>query len=325
MFLTAAQKKVESLYGDSGSDIWKVINSSGLTSSQKISFVGQLDADTTVDNIQAQIDEFETSDAAQIILSADLDTTQLKTDSTKASNLSSLIDKYKENGSFTNEDVASILKDNPTQMRYLTQVEGQWVLNKNAIQEYNNALEAQEENIKKLIGLSTTYLEDNLDNLQKNTNKMTNVNSSSIIDANKNEKEWKNNNEIQKIIKNIPEVQSAFDNVNNVLTTLNQGLSDGSVSVDQYFDEYAKAYSDNNIAEIFGYIQLHSQETQQAIIDSAKTMQNSLSTAASNLQSQLKTGQINITDYSKSLQKLTKNSLKLEAATKGYKETAEGA
>lgn len=217
----------------------------------------------------------------------------VKTAQGKKSKLNSLISSYQKDGYISEDDAANIVSDNPDYLQYLTKVGDRYVLNKNALNDWNEAVKEQTEAMEEAQGkFNSKFFDDYQEQLNEKTNQLRLMDYAA---GNPDEDFNVSDGERQAI----QDMASFGQYVNDT----SQALEDGKISVLDYFDCFQKGFENNNIEDIFAHIKDYSGESQQAILDLAETIQEGLSNGVQQASKQLKNGQISITDYNKVMRK----------------------
>ena len=125
-----------------------------LTDEQFITFVGQLDEETSFGNIRASIEKFQNSEAGKINFFAGEPTGSdfEETVSNKQNLKNNLIDPYEKNGGFTEDEYAQLIIDHPEYIDYLEREGELYHVNKRALTEYNQAIRDQTQAVEEARG-----------------------------------------------------------------------------------------------------------------------------------------------------------------------------
>lgn len=125
-----------------------------LTDEQFITFVGQLDEETSFGNIRASIEKFQNSEAGKINFFAGepIEGGFEETVSNKQSLESDLIEPYEKNGGFTEDEYAQLMVDHPEYIKYLEREGELYHVNKRLLTEYNQAVRDQAQAVEEVRG-----------------------------------------------------------------------------------------------------------------------------------------------------------------------------
>lgn len=253
--------------------------------------LGEEDGKAYIDGILGQLG-YSTGDVMAAIPISD-SSEDVKTAQGKKSKLNSLISSYQKDGYISEDDAANIVAENPDYLQYLTKVGDRYVLNKNALNDWNEAVKEQTEAMEEAQGkFNGKFFDDYQEQLNEKTNQLRLMDYAA---GNPDEDFNVSDGERQAI----QDMASFGQYVNDT----SQALEDGKISVLDYFDCFQKGFENNNIEDIFAHIKDYSGESQQAILDLAETIQEGLSKGVQQASKQLKNGQISITDYNKVMRK----------------------
>lgn len=310
----AMKKAAEKARNATGSDeqadeVYKKLNSSGLTNEQKVTFVASLDENETFQNFDETIQRFKDSPEGQVKLSANIDTQSLDSAIEEKQTLQKLVDSYQENGNFSEDEVASLIKDNPEYLDYLTKVGDKYQLNTDALNKWNEAVKNQTQEIEDAQGMfNSNFFDDYQSQLDSSSNKLSLLGRVYQENSTGSDEEKKEIDALQKM-----------SSLGSTVRDISQQLEDGKISVEDYFSSFDEAFDSNNIAGVFSDIKEYSAQGQEAILEMASTLQNGLANGVNQATKQLKSGNISLTDYSKILQKATDTSIDYQAGLKGLK------
>ena len=281
-------------------NVYSMLGTSGLSNQDLVSFVGTLDKTTTFDNFAQVIADWKASGNNTITLTADIDTTELQESIENKTNLNSIIEQYSENGNFSEDEVAQLASENPDYLNYLTKVGDVYKLNRNALLDWNSAVEEQTRQIEDAQGkFGSEFFDDYQSDLALQSAKLTDYAA----------------------YEEMPEADSmALTGMQNVVESVQNAsvaLENGKISVQDYFNTYSQAFSANNISAIFGDIESYSSDAQQAILETTEILVNGLSDGVNQANKQLRAGQISLTDYNKLMRKASETALDYSAGLEG--------
>ena len=273
-----------------------------LTNEQLVSFVGQLDENETFSNFSQTLKNFEESEAGQIHITAEFDS-QLEESTEKASSLqSNLIDPYAKNGEFSALEVGELLQENPDYVAYLTKVGDSYRLNEEALRDWNNAIADQQAEVDKAQGaFNSAVLDDYQEEISATGSAMEDYADRNNFSDSENAA--------------VDSMRSLGEDINNA----SQLLENGEISVEEYFAAYQDAYSKNGISDVFSNIENYSGKAQSAILKMAEVLQGGLAEGVEQANLQLKSGKMNLTDYNKTMRKVTESGLDFEAGLHGLR------
>lgn len=268
--------------------------------------LGEEDGKAYIDGLLNQFG-YSTDDVLQAIPLNDT-SDDVKSAQESKSKLNALISSYQKNGYLSEDDAADIVADNPEYLEYLTKVGDKYVLNTNALNDWNDAVKAQTEAMEEAQGkFNGKFFDDYQEQLSEGTTKLQAYGNyvdqtpdSGISDAER----------------------QAFSDMSNFGQTVNeasQALEDGKISVLDYFDSFDQGFKDNNIGGLFDNIKDYSAEGQDAILELAETLQEGLSNGVSQATKQLKNGQMSLTDYNKVMRRAAESAQEQEAALYGLR------
>lgn len=224
----------------------------------------------------------------------------LKSAQENKSSLESLINQYKENGNFTEDEAASLVAENPDYINYLTKVGDAYALNENALADWNDALKEQKSAMDALMDTGYGKLEQENSLMRQATPDFgtidTDFGSADLGDA------------------------------ANDIETLNSALANGEVSVDDYTDGISNlADKINDLGNIASYdaesgntLGLDEDEIKQ-IGSLYETVGSSIQDVAQQTQKAFDRGEISLSDYLDTLGDLARASAKVEASMRGMR------
>lgn len=309
MYQAAVKARQTTGSDEQADEVYKKLNSSGLTDKQKVALVASLDENETFQNFDETIKKFKESPEGTVKLSANIDTELLKKSIDEKQNFQKLVDSYQKNGNFSEDEVASLIKDNPEYLDYLTKVGDTYQLNTDALNKWNEAVKNQTQEIEDAQGVfNSNFFDDYQSQLDSSSNKL------SLLSRIYNEKSTGSDGEQ----KEIDSLQKMSD-LGSTIRDISQQLEDGQISVEDYFSSFEDAFNSNDVAGVFSDIKEYSSQGQEAILEMASVLQNGLANGVNQATKQLKTGNISLTDYSKILQKATETSIDYQAGLKGLK------
>lgn len=309
MYQAAVKARQTTGSDEQADEVYKKLNSSGLTDKQKVALVASLDENETFQNFDETIKKFKESPEGTVKLSANIDTESLKKSIDEKQNFQKLVDSYQKNGNFSEDEVASLIKDNPEYLDYLTKVGDTYQLNTDALNKWNEAVEKQRLEIEDAQGeFNSNFFNDYQSQLDSSSNKL------SLLSRIYQEKSTGSDGEQEEI----DSLQKMSD-LGSTVKDISQQLEDGKISVEDYFSSFEDAFNSNDVAGVFSNIKEYSSQGQEAILEMASVLQNGLANGVNQATKQLKTGNISLTDYSKILQKATETSIDYQAGLKGLK------
>lgn len=217
------------------------------------------------------------------------DTSALTEASTEKAELQSLIEQYQESGSFTEDEVASILSEHPEYLDYLTQVGDQYQLNTNALNDWNDAVEAQSEAMDDLMDSSYSILEDENRALQLS-------------------RDYKGGS--------FGEITSAtssldLDSTTDDIMALNSALAEGEIEVSQYAEGIGNAIEELNSLNVdFNDLDASgiSADEAESLASAWERVGSSISDVVQQMTRQFQRGEISLSDYLDNFADLAKES-----------------
>ena len=227
------------------------------------------------------------------------------------SGLDSIYETYENNkGKLSQDEVASILEENPEYIYYLTKVEGQYKLNKQALEDWKEADVEQKAHIENMMG-ENTYLEnyDNLlDNISNNASHGENGGTGGVIS------------------------ESLLDGLIEKNKELNKSFLDGKISAKEYFDSLSNSITDCGLDTALESLNGEFDKTTDYIEEVTSVLSTEISDAMLQANKRFLKGETSVADYieeikagSKAQQKLLKSTYGLTENNEGYIDSIEGA
>lgn len=278
------------------------LDQTSLTDTQKVSLMADVDWSKSLPDIIQTLNNGVAEIESQLpAIKIDTDTTSL-TDAVDAkSSLSSLVSKYDDASGLTEDEVADIVSENPDYLQYLTKVGDNYVLNKNALEEWNKVSEEQTEQLEAAQGkFNSAFFDDYQDGLNSAIQKTRELSEATAKQDSSDDY-------------NYGEEADALNRMASLGQTVeeaSQKLENGEISVQEYFNSFEDAFNENNIESIFKNISSYSQDTASDIMELADVLQDGLSDAMSQATKQLKNGQMSLTDYNKIVRQAAKAATK---------------
>ncbi len=229
------------------------------------------------------------------------------------SSLDSLFNKFEssETGSLGQEEVATILEENPEYIQYLTKVGDQYRLNQKALDDWNAIMSQQEGAIDNQMG-GNEYLANYDDLLGNIKSDESHGEGSGLGDTNMAEEE------MDKLIEKNRE--------------LNQSLMEGKISTAEYFDGLSEKITDSGLEDALGSLNGQFDDTTDYLEETVSVLGAELSDAMLQSNKRFLKGETSVGDYAdelksgaKAQQKLLKSTYGLTIGQDGYAEAIEGA
>lgn len=289
-----SEQEIENLINDYVKQVGEAIDKSSLSDTQKVNLMASVDWSKSLpeilDTIDSGIKEVEEQLPA---IKIDTDTTSLKNAVEAKDSLSSLVSKYDDEEGLSEDEVASMVAENPDYLQYLTKVGDNYVLNKNALEEWNKASEEQTKQLEAAQGqFNSSFFDDYQDSLDGTIEKTRELSEEMRELSEEKSKQYSDDPSNERAL-------SAMAALGQSVEEMSQKLEDGEVSIQEYFDSYETAFDENNIESIFNNIKNYADDTQAQITELAGVLQDGLSSALSQATKQLKNGQMSLTDYNK--------------------------
>lgn len=230
------------------------------------------------------------------LLETGYDASSIKGVSEKQDSLEELVSSYKEKGSFTSDEAAELLAENPEYAQYLTKVGESYQLNRNALNDWNAALKEQKEALDAIYNTSYQSLED------VNENTFNQIETTEITTG-KGDKED---------TINIKESSQAIAELNNQLAS-------GSISVQDYATKLSDAVGSlENLKDLTSMdIDLLNEDQLKDVKKYAEGIADSISEVLSQLSKQFQRGEIPLNEYLEGIEALSQASIDTTAELKG--------
>lgn len=292
----AAVKAKQTTGSDEIADqVYKAIDKSSLSDSAKVSLVATLDKNTSYENFKEVINDFIQSPDGRIDLKANLDKDSLKLAQSEKSNFQGMLDSYEsayqKQGGFTEGEAAKIVTEHPEYLQYLQQVGDVYRLNSRALEEWNQLTREQT---------------DAMNNLKSNSMDLTEQNKdlSVMIDKLKG-----------------TDIGDALQGIKD----LNLQMMDGKLSNGDFLDGLTSGFD-----KLTDAIKNSGQEFEDWLSDVNNTnfsqlMLDELYGGLQQISKQFQSGQANIADYSSTISKAARQSIKLQKAQYKLSDSAEDA
>lgn len=275
--------------------VYKAIDKSSLSDSAKVSLVATLDKDTSYENFKDVINDFIQSPEGRINLKASLDTDSLKSAQSEKSDFQGMLDSYEsayqKQGGFTEDEAAKIVASHPEYLEYLQQVGNVYQLNSRALEEWNQLTREQTDAMNNLKSSSMDLTEQNKD-------------LSIMIDKLKG-----------------TDVGNALQEIKD----LNLQMMEGNLSNGDFLDGLTSGFD-----KLTDAIQNSGQEFEDWLSDVNNTnfsqlMLDELYGGLQQISKQFQSGQANVADYSSTISKAARQSIKLQKAQYKLSDSAEDA
>ena len=275
--------------------VYKAIDKSSLSDSAKVSLVATLDKNTSYENFKDVINDFIQSPEGRINLKASLDTDSLKSAQSEKSDFQGMLDSYEsayqKQGGFTEDEAAKIVASHPEYLEYLQQVGNVYQLNSRALEEWNQLTREQTDAMNNLKSSSMDLTEQNKD-------------LSIMIDKLKG-----------------TDVGNALQEIKD----LNLQMMEGNLSNGDFLDGLTSGFD-----KLTDAIQNSGQEFEDWLSDVNNTnfsqlMLDELYGGLQQISKQFQSGQANVADYSSTISKAARQSIKLQKAQYKLSDSAEDA
>ena len=275
--------------------VYKAIDKSSLSDSAKVSLVATLDKNTSYENFKEVINDFIQSPEGRIDLKANLDKDSLKLAQSEKSNFQGMLDSYEsayqKQGGFTEDEAAKIVASHPEYLEYLQQVGNVYQLNSRALEQWNQLTREQT---------------DAMNNLKSSSMDLTEQNKglSIMIDKLKG-----------------TDIGDALQGIKD----LNLQMMEGNLSNGDFLDGLTSGFD-----KLTDAIQNSGQEFEDWLSDVNNTnfsqlMLDELYSGLQQISKQFQSGQANVADYSSTISKAARQSIKLQKAQYKLSDSAEDA
>ena len=214
----------------------------------------------------------------------------------KRSSLDSIYDTFEEDGYIKQEDVASMLEENPEYIYYLTEVEGKYKLNQQALEDWKDVVADQQAIIDNMMG-KNTYLE-NYDGLLDNV----------MLDASHGRGDGTGDTGL---------AESDLDSLILKNKELNQALLDNKISVVDYFNSISDSITSSGLESALESLNGQFDQTTDYIEQTVSVIGSELSDALLQSNKRFLKGQTSVEDYIDELSAGAKAQQKLLKATYG--------
>lgn len=226
------------------------------------------------------------------------------------SGIGGLFDKYEQNDGYLSQDeVASILEENPEYVEYLIKVGGQYKLNEQALNDWNEANKEQKDYINNQMG-GNNYLE----------------NYSSLLDNIKSSKSHVNGG-----VGNTG-IGEQLDDLISKNKKWNESLKNGEISASEYFSNISNSITDSGLEEALHSLNGQFDDTTDYIEETVSALSTEISDALVQSSKRFIKGETDVSDYVSELKEGTEAQKKLLAATydletgeDGYAKAQDGA
>lgn len=240
-------------------------------------------------------------------LSEDLDSSL-----TKKNDLDSLYSTYeKKNGDelelgITDDEVASMLKEHPEYIEYLTKVGDTYKLNEHAMEQWTKANEDQNKSVQNMLG--------SYESMKNYSTLLSNMKapSSHGIDKEGNIRSGLGSTKLE---------SSDLDGLLDTSNELNNSLAEGAINAKEYFDGISESITSSGLEQALKDINLQFDETTDYIEEVTAAISGELSDALLQSNKQFVLGQTTMSDYVGELKSGVSAEKKLIAATYNLEET----
>lgn len=209
------------------------------------------------------------------------------------SGIGGLFDKYEQNEGYLSQDeVASILEENPEYVEYLIKVGDQYKLNEQALNDWNEANKEQKDYINNQMG-GNNYLE----------------NYSSLLDNIKSSKSHVNGG-----VGNTG-IGEQLDDLISKNKKWNESLKNGEISASKYFSNISNSITDSGLEEALHSLNGQFDDTTDYIEETVSALSTEISDALVQSSKRFIKGETDVSDYVSELKEGTEAQKKLLAAT----------
>lgn len=243
-------------------------------------------------------------------LSEDLDSSL-----TKKNDLDSLYSTYEKkdgdelNLGFTDDEVASMLKEHPEYIEYLTKVGDTYKLNEHAMEQWTKANEEQNKSVQNMLG--------SYESMKNYSTLLNNIKapSSHGIDEKGNIRSGLGDTKVTKL------ESSDLDGLLDISNELNNSLAEGVINAKEYFDGISESITSSGLEQALKNVNLQFNETTDYIEEATAAISGELSDALLQSNKQFVLGQSTMSDYVGELKSGVSAEKKLIAATYNLEET----
>ena len=291
------------------------LDETGLTDEQKVQLMAGIDwSESLPDIIQTIKDGVEELENQLPAIKIDTDTTKLTDAISAKDTLSSLTSQFTDESGLTEDQVADIVAENPDYLQYLTKVGDNYVLNKNALEEWNKVSEEQTKQLEAAQGkFNSAFFDDYQDSLNSAIQKTRELSEATAGQTSSDGHNYEDD----------ADALNRMASLGLAVEEASQKLENGEISVQEYFDSFEEAFNENQIESIFKNISSYSQDTASDIMELADVLQDGLSDAMSQATKQLKNGQMSLTDYNKIVRQAAKSATKYSKELSNVEEQSE--
>ena len=304
--------------GLSGKDLKEVQDYINSLSSDALNIVANLtfDQNTTLESLKDALQKAQNKANNSHInvkintLSEDLDSSL-----TKKNDLDSLYSTYEKkdgdelNLGFTDDEVASMLKEHPEYIEYLTKVGDIYKLNEHAMEQWTKANEEQNKSVQNMLG--------SYESMKNYSTLLNNIKapSSHGIDEKGNIRSGLGDTKVTKL------ESSDLDGLLDISNELNNSLAEGVINAKEYFDGISESITSSGLEQALKNVNLQFDETTDYIEEATAAISGELSDALLQSNKQFILGQTTMSDYVGELKSGVSAEKKLIAATYNLEET----
>lgn len=275
-----------------------------------------IDENATAETVRKAIAKAqEEADKKPIKVTTVTPTEQLKTSIENKNSLDSIYSKYeKKNGDelnleLTDDEVASMLKEHPEYIEYLTKVGDTYKLNEHAMEQWTKANEDQNKSVQNMLG--------SYESMKNYSTLLNNIKapSSHGIDEKGNIRSGLGDSKVTKL------ESSDLDGLLDISNELNNSLAEGVINAKEYFDGISESITSSGLEQALKNVNLQFDETTDYIEEATAAISGELSDALLQSNKQFVLGQSTMSDYVGELKSGVSAEKKLIAATYNLEET----
>lgn len=275
-----------------------------------------IDENATAETVRKAIAKAqEEADKKPIKVTTVTPTEQLKTSIENKNSLDSIYSKYeKKNGDelnleLTDDEVASMLKEHPEYIEYLTKVGDTYKLNEHAMEQWTKANEDQNKSVQNMLG--------SYESMKNYSTLLNNIKapSSHGIDEKGNIRSGLGDTKVTKL------ESSDLDGLLDISNELNNSLAEGVINAKEYFDGISESITSSGLEQALKNVNLQFDETTDYIEEATAAISGELSDALLQSNKQFVLGQSTMSDYVGELKSGVSAEKKLIAATYNLEET----
>ena len=275
-----------------------------------------IDENATAETVRKAIAKAqEEADKKPIKVTTVTPTEQLKTSIENKNSLDSIYSKYeKKNGDelnleLTDDEVASMLKEHPEYIEYLTKVGDTYKLNEHAMEQWTKANEDQNKSVQNMLG--------SYESMKNYSTLLNNIKapSSHGIDEKGNIRSGLGDTKVTKL------ESSDLDGLLDISNELNNSLAEGVINAKEYFDGISESITSSGLEQALKNVNLQFDETTDYIEEATAAISGELSDALLQSNKQFVLGQTTMSDYVGELKSGVSAEKKLIAATYNLEET----